>query len=556
MSAGVLATVAAAERTPRRGRSLGPLARLVWADVLDRTRRPGYLVSLLVMLWVGQHMLPPGTASYRTFSMDDVYRPAYNAAWVGTVSALLTGLWFLFVGFYLVKGAVERDRRTGVGQVLAATRVGTFTYLCARTLGNLAVFGSQAFVILATALIQQQLLGEDRRIDLLATLTPFVTITLPLALFAAASAVLFDCVRILRGGLGNIVWFFVLPMVLAYGRVDDARGTVWTDMTGARVVVEDVRRELIAQHPDAAARPQRLSLGVNFNPEFRTRRAVPFTWRGLPWDAQALASRLPWLLLSAGIVLVASRLFDRFDATARTAGAGQTRPGWPFARGAAPFARSSPVAAIHAARLAAARKGPAFVGVVRAELSLMLKGLSPWWYVGMLGFLVAEFVAPLALVKQVVLPLASFWPALVWSQLGHRERQQGVSGVLFSCPRPLTRLLPAAWLAGAIVMLLAGGPALARLAVAGEAATLLGWLSCAALVPAFALACGVWTGSAKCFEVLYLFAWYVGPMHQVAEADYTGVTAARSSALWAVYGALTLGCFALAWWGRSRQARR
>jgi hypothetical protein len=135
----------------------------VIADVLERTRRPGYLVSLLVMAWIAQHMLPPNGANYRTFVIDDFYRPAYNAAWVGTLTALLTAMWFLFVGFYLVRGSVERDRRTGVGQILAASRLKTFTYLWSRVLGNLTVLGSQAAVVAGMALVQQQILGEDRR---------------------------------------------------------------------------------------------------------------------------------------------------------------------------------------------------------------------------------------------------------------------------------------------------------------------------------------------------------------------------------------------------------
>ncbi len=556
MSTAFPTTLVTNESQPaRRGTGLGPLVRMVWADVLDRTRRPGYLVSLLIMLWLGQHMLPPNGASYRTFTLDDVYRPVYNSAWVGTVTAMLTGVWFLFIGFYLVKGSVERDRRTGVGQVLAATRVSTLTYLWARTLGNLAVFGSQAFMVVVAALIQQQLLGEDRRVDVLATLAPFATLTFPLALFAAASAVLFDCVRFLRGGLGNIAWFFVLPLVMAAGRVDDPGGSMWADLTGARVVVEDVRREMLSQHPDAAVRPQEISMGVNFNPRFRDRGAVTFEWRGVQPDARVMASRVPWLLLPAAIVFAAALLFDRFDATARSGVRTPAQPRWPFApRVRAPAAANS--VSISASRLTVARRGPAFVGVVRAELALLLKGMSPWWYIGMLGFLIAELAVPLDGVKRIVLPLASFWPALMWSALGHREREQGVAGVLFSCPRPVQQLLPAAWLAGAIVMLLAGAPALVRLVVAGDSAALLGWLLCAAIVPALALASGVWTGSAKAFEVLYLFAWYVGPMHQLAEVDYTGVTAPRSATLWVVYGALALALFALAVWGRSREARR
>lgn len=555
MSTGVLSTVAVATPGPARGGAgFGTLARMVWADVLDRTRRPGYLVTLLIMLWIGQHMLPPNGASYRTFTLDDTYRPLYNSAWVGTVTAMLTGIWFLFIGFYLVKGSVERDRRTGVGQVLAATRVSTLRYLWARTLGNLAVFGSQALMVIVAALIQQQLLGEDRRVDLLATLAPFVTLTLPLALFAAASAVLFDCVRLLRGGLGNIAWFFVLPMVLMAGRADDPRGSAWTDLTGARVVVEDVRREMIAQHPDAAGHPRELSMGVNMNPAFRNHRSVTFEWRGLQWRAADMASRLPWLLLSAALVFVASLLFDRFDATARSAAHPSARPRWPFA---ARTSRARPaLAGVSATQLVKARRGPAFAGVVRAELALLLKGASPWWWVGLLGLLIAELFAPLSGVRQFVLPLASFWPALLWSALGHREQQQGVGGVLYSCPRPVSRLLPASWIAGAAVMLLAGAPALVRFFVAGDLASLAGWVLGAAFVPAAALVCGVWTGSAKAFEVLYLFLWYTGPMHQLAMFDYTGVTAPRSPLVWAVYVALTGGFFALAWWGRSRQALR
>jgi hypothetical protein len=94
-----------------------------------------------------------------------------------------------------------------------------------------------------------------------------------------------------------------------------------------------------------------------------------------------------------------------------------------------------------------------------------------------------------------------------------------------------------------------------RLLFAGETRAVLGWLLAATFVPALALACGVWSGSAKLFEVLYLFLWYVGPMHRVAEADYTGVTTARGPTLWLIYIGVSLVLFVLAWSGRSRQAR-
>jgi len=47
----------------------------------------------------------------------------------------------------------------------------------------------------------------------------------------------------------------------------------------------------------------------------------------------------------------------------------------------------------------------------------------------------------------------------------------------------------------------------------------------------------------------------VGPMHHVAELDYTGVTTARSPVLWAIYLGLTVAAYVLASAMRMRQQR-
>jgi hypothetical protein len=211
------------------------------------------------------------------------------------------------------------------------------------------------------------------------------------------------------------------------------------------------------------------------------------------------------------------------------------------------------------AALTVAARRPALAGIVRAELALLLRGQSVWWWLGVLGLWIAQLTTSLVALRTVVLPLASIWPALVLSQLGQRERRHDTGALLFSCPRPVARLLPGAWAAGALVMLLVGAPALIRFACSlgtqGAAGALAGWFGCAALVSAAALAFGVWTGGSKAFEIIYLFAWYVGPMHHVAELDYTGVTVARTPLLWMTYSALVLVAFALAWAMRTRQVR-
>ena len=48
------------------------------------------------------------------------------------------------------------------------------------------------------------------------------------------------------------------------------------------------------------------------------------------------------------------------------------------------------------------------------------------------------------------------------------------------------------------------------------------WAVGALFIPTLALALGVWSGSGKLFEILYLVLWYLGPMQRVTQLDYLG----------------------------------
>ena len=45
------------------------------------------------------------------------YRGEFNSAWVGSLMSLVTTFFLGWFAFYLVKGSVTRDRKTGVGQM-------------------------------------------------------------------------------------------------------------------------------------------------------------------------------------------------------------------------------------------------------------------------------------------------------------------------------------------------------------------------------------------------------------------------------------------------------
>lgn len=208
-------------------RSIYHLAR---ADFLERTRRYSFLITLGLILFLAYSYVPSRDAGYITLAVDGA-RGIYNSAWVGSLVAILTGIMLPLLGFYLVKNAVARDTQTGVGQIMATTPLTRPVYTLGKWLSNFAVLALMAGVTALAAVVLQLARGEDRQLDLLALFAPMLWIMLPTLALVAALAVLFETVGWLRGGLGNVIYFFVctavtmvsfLPVMMSAGNLEAA----------------------------------------------------------------------------------------------------------------------------------------------------------------------------------------------------------------------------------------------------------------------------------------------------------------------------------------------
>jgi len=203
---------------------------LARADFWERVRQYSFLVVVGLTIAVGALFVPPADAGYVAGVLPyeveiggDSFRGVNNSAWVGGMVALLTTLLLSLPAFYVVKGAVERDRRTGVGKVLATTPMNRLPYVMGKWLSNATVLAAMVGILAIAALVMQVVRGEELYVDLWALWSPFLLVALPVAALVAAIAVLFEMVPGLRGGLGNVVYFFLwigLFVVSAFGGPD------------------------------------------------------------------------------------------------------------------------------------------------------------------------------------------------------------------------------------------------------------------------------------------------------------------------------------------------
>ncbi len=491
------------------------LYEMVRADFLERVRRYSFLVTLAAALYLGYSI-----ATEKVWMViGNGYRGVYNSAWIGALMALCCSTFLSLAGFYVVRGSIQRDTDTRVGQILAATPMRKAFYTLAKTISNFAVLASMVGILMLAAVLMQLLHGEVSQISIWKLWAPLVLITLPAMAITAALAVLFETLPLLQSGLGNVVYFFTWIAGLA---ASVQLGGV--EPIGLQIIFQSTRAVLSRIDP---SHQDRFSLTIGGERAART-----FLWNGVDWTASIVMSRIMWVGIAAGIAVLASLFFHRFDPASEL---------WAKLRKSAGPSDSPEVQTVQAvlavsqtAHLTPLDRSSAhnrFLQLVISELRLMLKGQRWWWYAGAAGLLIAGFVTPSVSGRESVLVAAWIWPVLIWSQMGTREARYATQSLIYSSERAFYRQLPAVWSAGVVLALLTGSGVGVRLLLRGDRQSFCAWAAGAVFIPSLALALGVWSGNSKSFEALYTVWWYVGPLHNTPGLDFIGTTPASSSPL-------------------------
>lgn len=488
---------------------MNAVLQIALADFRERVRRFSLLVIAALAVLLAYQVIS-GFFQLRLGS----YQGLLNAAWIGALMSLTLSFFLSLAGFYIVRGNVEQDRHTGVGQILAATPLTKLAYVVGKFASNAGVLMLVTAVLALAALAMLLIHGEEKNLDLFQLWMPFLVFSLPVALVTAALAVLFECAPGLRGQAGNVVYFFLWLFLV-------------TPISGDLLAFQAIQQGMtVALQSQGADYSGGIVLGAGGAVGLKT-----FLWTGFDWPPVA-AARLVYLAAAAALVGLAALVFERFEAgTARRPSSPMLRlrlTGWlkPL------LPRSAPVHVspdLSARRLSPVSLAPnilaSFVTLVIAELKILLKGRSFLWATAAIGLIAACLLSPLETAR-LLLPVAWLWPLLLWSEMGVRARRHQVQPLLHAAPFPLRLQLPAAWAAGVLLALILGSGVLVRFV--SEPPLLPGFFAGALFFPALALFLGTATGTERPYQILALVCWYLGPLNGLAVFD---VTAANDSTL-------------------------
>ena len=527
-------------------RALRAVYYLALSDYLERTRRSSFLIIVGLTVVAGYFYLPANSSTVKTltFTLDfGGYRGVYNSAWVGIQVVLFASLWLSLIGFYLVKNTVERDVRTGVGQILATTSLKKIQYTLGKALSNFALLATIVVILAIAAGVMQLVRGEDTHIDLWALLSPFMFIMLPTMAVVGALAVLFETVAWLSKTLGNVVYFLLLSTIITVTQAVNIDPAI--DLLGSNFPIQQIQQSVTAAVPGYDGM-------FNYGTRFGTASFHTFQWGGIMWTGEIALSRLLWVGVAFAIALLAALFFTRFDtAYARLSIKLVPLQLFPATDRVIP----APVLTeVHLTPLIGQQRAWRWIAILASETRLLLKGVVWWWFPGAIALLALCLFLPLDSARGLLFPFAWLWALPMWSGLGSREARHSTTQLVFSTAHPLKRQLSMQWLAGVLIALLTASGMIARFVLMGDWSDLLALVVGATFVPALALAAGIWTGNSRLFEVVFVVLWYIGAINRVSALDFMGVTSsAITMQMPVVYGMAAVALLFLSFVGRRRQ---
>lgn len=490
-------------------------------DLRERTRRPGFALTVLAAVALGYLAVPPSSATYTLVKVGS-HRGVYDSDYVGVMLALVGSLWIGWLGFFVVRGSIARDAESRVGELLAATPVGSGAYLLAKFVSTLAVLLSMIGVLALTAPVMQLLRDESDALDPVTLWAPFAVLAAPTMALVAAAAVAFETVPMLRSVMGTMAWLVAYPVVFF---------TVLTRGLGR--VTETFQADVAAQH----GTDTEISIGLTGEEG----GLGTFTYSGLDVPAGVVVAQVVLVLMSVLLVVAPAVWFHRFDPARSRPAPSLVRVGDGAGAGAGEATPPAPAGVATPPR-APVHLGPSWHRLVVRTARIHLAGTSMWWWAAVVVVTLVSVVVPREAVGTALL-FAWLLPVLPWSRLGVRRAHDPVPRLL-DPTMSARRHIWTDWSSGVLLAALTGIGPLARMAVLGDSVGMLHWLAGALCVPAVAVCLGSIGRSPLWFQVGYLGVWYL-MLNAVAAVDVMGAVrdagtpAGPSPFVWlAVAGAL------------------
>ena len=491
------------------------------ADYLQRTRTYLFLITLAVTVFMAYSFVPSNQANYTTLSAS-AYKGAYNSAWVGYVSGIMTTVMLSFYGFLLVNGGIKKDIDTEVGMIIATTSISNFKYLLIKQLSNYVVLLTIASITFLVSIFVFFIRGDGYPFIFGDFVFPYLFFAVP-ALFVVASLAVVAEVLLPRHSLLQFIGYFFLCgicMSLINVKSGTSNNGIF-DPFGLSLITQSITQHINANFNEDL---KGVSFGFIFNGQ-RTYRL--FIWNGLNWSSLFIISRFLWFGFGLGLVYLSSLFFHRFDLKQMKVSKKKKTEEIDIKTAQISVVNSK---GIKSGDLPMPGFNYGIFSLLKTELLLLIRQGNKWMWLLNLGLWIAMVFVPFDMSYSYLLPIILFLQVGRWSELVTKEKTHRIHYFAYASYKPLQRLLPAQILAGILLAIALSLPVILRSAIMLNGYAVINVINGAVLVVLFATAIGILTGGKKLFEILFFLITY-SVLNKVPFSDYLGSLPHQNQAL-------------------------
>ena len=481
---------------------------------------------LFLILCGAAFLLMPEVSTGGVMFLIGNQRVLLNSAATSLTSALMGGLIFSLAGFYLISNSVERDLRTGVGKLIAATPLSSLRYLAGKLAGNIVYLTVMATVFMIACMGMHILRGEIP-LEPMVFVKTFGIMFLPSIPCIAAIALMFECVPFLSGRGGDVLYFFfwtitlVFPFVLASA----SKEHVWilaADFTGLGFFGNEISLVTGAHNFTIGYAPYNTAL-------------PPVLFPGIKWLLEIYLSRLASVFFTIPFFAIALAAFQRFD-PARKSSNENAKTG--------KIARLWRTVTSVWVRIVAPRSGwltgpPSFVKAIALDVRLTL-ALYPVFVIMIASSVIFSLLVPMSAIRASILPIIFFILVPFLASISTRDRQRNTAPLIFSAPLVRERIAAMKFFSALFSTLLVGCIPLVRMSLDdlfGATAALNAML----FMVSAATLLGLLTGTPKTFIVLFLLFLYTASSSRTIPAfDFAGLHSIVTPAIVLFYSAVSI----------------
>jgi len=467
---------------------------LIRADYLQRTRSYGFLITLLVSVYMAYIFVPPAGANYSTVRIGD-FIGENNAAWIGHVTAIMASTFLWLFGFYLVNNGIRRDSETGVGQIVATTSISNFKYLLAKSLSNFFVLLTITMIVMLMAVGLVVFRGGHYPFNIIQFFFPYIFSTIPSIFFVSVIAVFAEVILSKYPNLQNISFFFLFIIIIGISHAGSGSIFYWTDVLGTKQLTDGMEHLVNTNYSKAI---EQVSVGFIFNTQTHLRY---FLFPGTHWSVIFIFSRLIWIGMAFVLLFISARVFHRFDIKERVIIKKRKNK-------VEVFETNFPLKDIHLSTLPVATPAYGILPFVKIELLMLLREGPKWvWLINAGGFIALVFM-PLALSYQFGLPVLWFLQINRWAGIATKENINRTHYFTYSSYKPLQRLLTSQIIAGILLATVLAMPVIFRFAINGDYLSVINIILVAMFIVAFSVFSGIISGGKRVFEIVFFILTY------------------------------------------------